>query len=114
MTDQRTGRSVGQRIRQVCAIAASIGPCTYKQVYAQMTDIALPNASKYLSRAVGLGLMTVERSERPGKGHPAIFTVVPGWELLLDRHATTRIVKRVRKVPVSRWEGVSSVWGMAK
>jgi hypothetical protein len=81
-----------------------------------MPDIALQNVSKYLSRAVGLGLMTVERAPTGGKGKPSTFTLVPGWETLAGRHATTRLVDiaPVRRVPVSRWEGVSSVWGMAK
>ena len=130
MSTKRTGRPVGERVKEACEIVEACGPCDYKLVSVWMEPGVLHNTHKYCNRAVELGLMTVVTTA-PSDHINAQFSIVPNWREVLARLAKQPIVrvatvkKRapkieprpvLRRVPQeqqSRWAGVSSVWGMA-
>lgn len=90
MTKNVGGRPVGARIREVLVIAEKLGPCTAPQIRALMQgDVEASNAAKYCSRAVGLRLMTVDRSSRLARFQP-----VPGWRELISVRTPAPRVKR--------------------
>jgi hypothetical protein len=99
------GAPIGQRIRDACALLERVGPSGANALCDHLTDIEPSNMGKYCSRAVGFGLMTVERGIR-GRVQYSIFTVVPGWREIADQRRTTRPVQRHQ----SRWQGVASVF----
>lgn len=69
------GRPIGAHIREIVAIAEQLGPCTCPQIRAQLhAPMESSNVWKYCSRAVGLGLLIVDRSARPTQYRPA-----EGW-----------------------------------
>ena len=129
MSAKRTGRPVGERVKQACEIVEACGPCDYKLVSAWMEPGVLHNTHKYCNRAVTLGLMTVVVSG-PMDHINAQFSIAPTWRAVLEQLAHQPLVRvpavkrapsqverrgpgRPRKEPQSRWHGVSSVWGMA-
>jgi hypothetical protein len=65
------GRPVGKRILQCRDFIERIGPSTAAQVHQHIQEIDIENVHKYCSRAVGLRLLSVDRS-----GRPKIFRVV--------------------------------------
>lgn len=82
------GRPVGDRILDVLQITETLGAATAQQIRARMQNppVADSNVAKYCSRAVGLRLMTVDRSVRP-----MLFRVVPGWRSVIK--------ERTRRAP---------------
>jgi hypothetical protein len=69
------GRPIGDRIREVLTIAESMGGATAPQIRPHMEGgVEKSNAAKYCSRAVGLRLMTVDRTQRP-----MVYRPVEGW-----------------------------------
>lgn len=73
------GRKVGARIREVLEAVES-GALTKPQIHARLVrPMESSNLGKYCSRAVGLRLMTVDRSKWPMEFH-----VVPDWRLRAD------------------------------
>ena len=64
---------VGHRIREACEIVDASGGCTSARIKSTF-PAAHSNAFTYLSRAVALGLLTIDRSV-----YPHLFTAVPGW-----------------------------------
>ena len=75
----KTIRKVGLRVREVLAALDAVGPCSSWHAGKLTPHIAPANVDKYLTRAVGLQLATVDRS-----GTPKVFAVVPGWQVLVD------------------------------
>lgn len=104
----RTGPPIGQRIRSACELLEQVGPSGANALCDHLTDVEPSNMGKYCSRAVGLGLMTVERGIR-GRVQYSIFTVVPGWREIADMRRTTAF--RPSQQP-SRWQGVASIFQM--
>ena len=111
MSTKRTGRPVGERVKEVCEIVEACGPCDYKLVSAWTEPGVLHNTHKYCNRAVELGLMTVVTFPRAARTN-AQFSIVPNWRAVFASLSKQPIV-RVAAVKRSRWQGVSSVWGMA-
>lgn len=73
------GRPIGNRIVEVLEIAERLGPCSVRQGHACMSpEVDIHNADKYFTRAVGMGLMTVDRC-----GKPKLYYVAPGWRKML-------------------------------
>ena len=107
------GRSVGNRIREACQILETHGPMGSRSICDRMADVSPENAGKYCLRAVGLGLMTVERG-RQSKYNYSVFTVVPNWRDLVDKRRTTRLPAPKPRNPIQRgWAGIRSVFGMS-
>ena len=104
----RTGPPIGQRIRAACELLEQVGPSGANALCHHLTDVEPSNMGKYCSRAVGLGLMTVERGIR-GRVQYSIFTVVPGWREIADMRRTTAVRKSQQP---SRWQGVASIFQM--
>lgn len=67
-------RPIGQRIRQVMAIVDQMGHATANQVLAQMKGVCKHNVGKYCSRAVGLGLLSADRS-----GYQIVYSTQYDW-----------------------------------
>lgn len=102
---QKKPRKVGRRIPEVLAALALLGQDTSWNVAKLLPGDDPTNVGKYLSRAVGLGLATVDR----GCG-PALFACVPGWhELVLARGGnladSDQSVVKTKAAPASKtWE----------
>lgn len=98
----KTGRPIGERIREVLAIAESLGGASAPQIRPHMQGgVEKSNAAKYCSRAVGLRLMTVDRTQRP-----MVFRPVDGWRNKLDDRTVHRPraaapVARVNRTPAN-------------
>lgn len=74
------GRPIGARIREVLSVVEAMGSATFIQVRPRLSGgVEHSNAAKYCSRAVGLGLMTVDRDKKP-----MVFTPVDGWRQLIE------------------------------
>lgn len=79
------GRKVGARIREVLE-AVEAGATTKPQIHKLLPRPIEPsNLGKYCSRAVGLRLMTVDRSKCPMEFH-----VAPDWRLRADESGTNK------------------------
>lgn len=79
------GRKVGARIREVLEIVEA-GATTKAEIHKLLTHPIEPsNLGMYCSRAVGLRLMTVDRSKSPMEFH-----VVPDWRLRADESGTNQ------------------------
>jgi hypothetical protein len=129
MSKKRTGRPVGERVKEACEIVEACGPCDYKLVSVWMEPGVLHNTHKYCNRAVELGLMTVVTFPPEARAN-AQFSIVPHWRAVFSSLSKQPIVRvaKVKRAPKtqprlvprrapqqkqSRWAGVSSVWGMA-
>jgi hypothetical protein len=106
----RTGPNIGKRIRQACEILEKLGP-SGSRTLADHIDINPENCGKYCSRAVGHGLMTVERG-LGSRSNYSVFTVVPEWREILARRDPKPKVIKVAAIPRTRWTGIASVFQM--
>lgn len=70
---RKSGRSVGARIRTLLQETDRLGSATSRQL-SDATGIDMPNIGKYCLRAVGMGLMEVDRTTRP-----SIYRASAGW-----------------------------------
>lgn len=90
-------RKVGARIREVLEITEQMGVANSTVIRRQMSGfVEFSNVCKFCSRAVGLQLLTVDRSKRPME-----FRVVPGWREKIEtakKHAPKKEVP-IRPVP---------------
>lgn len=82
-------RTPGKRIRQACEVLEKFGPMGASSLCDHIPDVQPSNMGKYCSRAVGLGLMTVERGLR-NRSNYSIYTVVPNWKEFAEKNQTTR------------------------
>lgn len=106
------GRPIGERIRSVCAALEQYGPMGVSGLCDKINGVERSNMGKYCSRAVGLGLLTVERG-LSHRSNYSVYHVVPEWREFIEQRRTTRI--KVAQVPAcerTRWTGVASVFGM--
>lgn len=104
------GRPIGERIRTLCEVLDKHGPSGIVNLRDQMPDVERPNLWKYCTRAVGLGLLSVNRDT----GH-SIFTVAANWRELADQRRTTKQPAPEPRRPLkrlSRWDGISSIFQM--
>lgn len=76
------GKRIGTRIVQVLRAVELLQPCTVQQLMPHMPGVEWTNVDKYCSRAVGHGLMTVDRSVFPKQ-----YRTVPGWQQQLEEWA---------------------------
>jgi hypothetical protein len=104
------GRPIGERIRDLCEHLDAKGPQGISTLREKFRDVERSNISKYCSRAVGLGLLTVER-KTGARENRHVWTVVPEWRELIEQRRTTRI-KVEATAKRTRWTGVSSVFSM--
>lgn len=87
-------RPVGARIIEACTILEAMGQAsTYTQIHARMNGVERTNAGKYCQRAVGLRLMTVNRTV-----FPAQYSLLPGWRGNLRAKVHKPRVARVARV----------------
>ena len=100
-------RPIGARIFEACSVLERLGqPATYGQIHEHMDGVIHNNTSKYCQRAVGLKLMTVDRTV-----YPAQYSLVPGWRgNLRAKVHKPRVVAPVHKA----WTGgrMASVWDL--
>ena len=100
-------KMIGRKIMQACTIVEAHGSCT-GAVAQPIMDMAMANTFKCMSRAVGLGLLTVDRSSRPHH-----WVAVTGWRdkvALIQREKP--YVVRPAKVPYVPGKcDLQSVWG---
>ena len=104
------GRPVGTHIRTICAILEQIGPATTRQIFETTDGTCVENVGKYASRAVGLGMASVQVGSRKPKDCN-VYTVNPDWMTIAGQRRTTRL----KPMPVERptkWRGVNSVFSM--
>lgn len=100
-------RPIGKRIFQACSAVERFGVCGSPDVQAVMA-VELPNVIKYLSRGVGLGLLTVSRDSRPHQ-----FRVVPGWREKVKPIARVQpyVARPAKVIPATRTAHLQAVWG---
>lgn len=98
------GRKVGARIREVLEIVEA-GAKTKPEIRQRMNPSADPqHVGMYCSRAVGLGLMTVDRRKFPME-----FRVVSHWRALVaESGAVNPAVHKSRH----SFQGVNSVFAL--
>lgn len=98
-------RPIGARIIQVCTIVEASGVCTSPQARAVM-QIEATNVIKYLSRSVGFGLLTVDRTTKPHQ-----YRAVEGWRERLK--PVQRAIKPQAPSPErTDWKRVNSIFNM--
>lgn len=103
-------RPVGNHIRAICTVLEEIGPATTRQIFEKTDGISVENVGKYASRAVGLGMASVQVGSRKPKDCN-VYTVNPDWMAIAGQRRTTRL----KPMPVDRptkWRGVNSVFQM--
>ena len=110
---QKMRASYGDRVLEVMEIVNAMGKATSTQIRPRMVgNPSAGNASKYCSRAVGRGLMKVDRDAKP-----MTYTVVPEWRDLMaieagvddelppeKRLTADEVIALARKQPASVWE----------
>lgn len=91
------GRQIGARIIEVCDIVERLGACRSKAV-SDMSGTELSNVMKYMARAVGHGLLTVNRDV-----FPAHYKIVHGWREKLKPVSTPkpRVARSTRLTPAA-------------
>ena len=104
------GRPIGDRIKDACEVLERIGPASTRAICQHLPDVEQSNMAKYCSRAVGLGLMGVERGKR-SRVNFTIFTVKPDWRVTVEERGTD-LPKPEPDIRESKWFGVSSVFSM--
>lgn len=110
----------GDRIQEVCEIVSNMGKATSAQVRSRMTGLpSSSNAAKYCSRAVGLGLMTVDQN-----ASPMVYRVVTDWreiragadysdvpEAPEKKPSADEILAMARRLPCCVWQLGSRAMG---
>jgi len=70
----------GKKIPQFCEIVEQLGPCTSRQIFELAPPASvIQDVETYCTRAVGRGLMTVDRSGKLKK-----WAVVKGWRAIAE------------------------------
>lgn len=101
---KNAGRPVGARIREVLEIAESRGEANTTVIRLAMKgDVQPTNVGKYCSRAVGLGLLTADREQKP-----IVYRPVAGWRELIDAAPPSRRRPAPKPQPAPQ-----RFWGMA-
>lgn len=103
-------RPIGKRIREACEVVERLGPCGVSTIGPQMDGVKNINASHYLNRAVGHGLLVVDKSHRPYR-----YSVADGWRDMLPelkRSIVNRAIPR-RAEPQPAPHPLAAVWARA-
>ena len=100
-------RPIGGQIFHACEAVERFGVCGSPDVQ-PILGVVNTNAIKYLSRAVGYGLLTVDRSTRPHQ-----YRVVPGWREKVKPIARIQpyVVRPLKMKQTSLMVHLQSVWG---
>ena len=100
-------RPVGARIIQACTALEKLGrPASYGELLGHLPGLERTNVHKYCQRAVGLRLMTVDRSVFPKQ-----YQVLPDWRNRLGAKLHSpkaapepRAFVRIAGRPTSVWD----------
>jgi len=100
-------RPIGQRIIQACEIVERFGVCGSPDVQ-PILGVVSTNTIKYLSRAVGYRLLTVDRTCRPHQ-----YRVVPGWREKVKpiQRVQPYVVRPAKAGQATRTAHLQAVWG---
>lgn len=104
------GRPIGARIREVLEITEARGHANTTEIRQAMKGhVESANVGKYCSRAVGLGLLTADRTQ-----YPIVYRAVEGWREAIDARPPSRRRPEPKKEPVSRpaWSMANSVFAL--
>ena len=112
-------RPVGDRIREACMALEQHGPMGRSSICDHVDGVKPTNMSKYCSRAVRLGLMTVDRGLNTMENY-SVFTVVPEWQDIVDKRVATKpaakaptpVVQKTQYGSAPSWAGVCNVFNM--
>lgn len=101
---------IGRRIREVVTVIERLGPCMVRHADEYMV-CNISNTSKYLQRAVSLGLAT-----RVAGVGGFIYSAVPGWRDKAGEPQDLRVIPAVKVVSTTEREirkrraDVGNVW----
>ena len=104
------GRPVGARIREVLEITEARGAANTTEIRLAMKGyVESANVGKYCSRAVGLGLLTADRTQ-----HPIVYRVVDGWREAIDARPPSRRRPEPKPQPTPQrtWRMANSVFAL--
>ncbi|WP_156391396.1 hypothetical protein [Acidovorax sp. Root70] len=102
------GRPVGARIREVLEITEARGQANTTEIRLAMKGyVESANVGKYCSRAVGLGLLTADRTQ-----HPIVYRAVDGWREAIDARPPSRRRPEPRPTPQRTWRMANSVFAL--
>lgn len=104
------GRPVGARIREVLEITEARGQANTTEIRLAMNGyVESANVGKYCSRAVGLGLLTADRTQ-----HPIVYRVVEGWREAIDARPPSRRRPEPKPQPAPQrtWRMANSVFAL--
>lgn len=88
---------IGARITEVCEIVEAHGICISPYIR-EIMGVTSSGAATYLSRAVGLRLLTVDRTTRPHE-----YRVIDGWrEIVRTNHLSKTRKPRPQPIEVRR------------
>ena len=100
-------RPIGKQILRACEVVEHLGVCGSPDVQ-PILGVASTNTIKYLSRAVGYSLLTVDRTCRPHQ-----YRVVAGWRQKVKPIARVQpyVVRPEKLVHGPQTRHLQSVWG---
>lgn len=104
------GRPVGARIREVLEITEARGQANTTEIRLAMKGcVESANVGKYCSRAVGLGLLTADRTQ-----YPIVYRVVDGWREAIDARPPSRRRPEPKPQPTPQrtWRMANSVFAL--
>lgn len=104
---------VGKRILFALEMCESLGAITSSHLFKEWADQHQTNCHKYLSRAVGLRLMTVDRTT-----YPHTFSLVEGWRERVYGDKPRKYVRKTDGVKLvgrrtSVFSGANSIFNLA-
>jgi len=106
--------TIGWRVVEACGIVHRLGGCTTGQVGEWMAGVEQSNVDRYCSRAVGLGLMTVDRTV-----YPKQYRMASAWQHVLAGLQQVRQHERphwpaealaVQPAPLAQRHVLDQVW----
>ena len=98
-------RKVGQRIVITMQILEREGPSQYRHIAKYIDCADYTNVSKYLQRAVKLGLATCEKIEARN-----VYKTIDGWRDNLHRYKAGK--PQPERIPKVQKPMVNSVWAL--
>lgn len=107
---KNAGRPIGNRIREVLEITEQRGAANTTEIRLAMKGhVESANVGKYCSRAVGLGLLTADRTQ-----HPIVYRVVEGWRQEIDARPPSRRrpEPKPQPTPPRAWRMANSVFAL--
>jgi hypothetical protein len=106
---KNAGRPIGTRIREVLEIADARGQANTTEIRLAMKgNVESANVGKYCSRAVGLGLLAADRTQKP-----IVYRAIEGWRDEIDaRPPSRRRPEPKAKPPARSWAMANSVFAL--